>query len=201
MQCWVEHAVNFDLELSGLSADIQTCFNNIERPQVMYLSEHIGFCSRILRPWAAFLGAFERRFGVRTAVNRPILSDRRIYLEAYTPKATCRSFVDNISIMTRKVEHLVTAMNATITYLELWGLKTDQSKTYVWCTTASGRQQLRSWNYELLYDTSELGRSLTLCKALRNREQKKKAEKLEVFCALCSFLAFSTTQSTNLHHR
>ena len=62
--------------------------------------------------------------------------------------------------MASQVEQLVAGMAATITCLELWGLSTDDSKTYVWATDAAGRQRLRAWDYAVQYDARELGGSL-----------------------------------------
>ena len=34
IQTWIEHAVNFDTKLCGLSTDLNGCFNNIEAPNI-----------------------------------------------------------------------------------------------------------------------------------------------------------------------
>ena len=199
IQAWVEHAVNFDLPLCGISTDLQKCFNNIERPQIFLIAEHLGISERITLPWKSFLGSFERRFCIRNTVGVPETSDRGVaegdplsilamvqinwchhaYLEAYHPKISCRSFVDNLCLMTQQVDSLIEGMAATVTCLELWGLATDRDKTYVWATDSKGRQLLRAWDYAVQYDARELGGSLTLCKAVRNKHFKQRGFSLE----------------------
>ena len=199
IQAWVEHAVNFDLPLCGLSTDLKKCFNHIERPQIFLIAEHLGASSRIIGPWKLFLQNFERRFCVRNSVGTPELSTRGVaegdplsilamvqinwchhaYLEAYHPKVSCRSFVDNICLMAQQVDELIAGMAATITCFDLWGLSTDASKTYVWAADAEGRKLLKAWDYAVQYDARELGGSLSLCKAVRNSQFKQRGYSLE----------------------
>ena len=199
IQTHIEHAVNFDLQLCGLSTDLKKCFNHIERPQIFKIAAHLGISQRITRPWSAFLGSFERRFHVRNAVSRAEKSTRgvaegdplsilamvqinwchHLYMEVYVPKLSCRSFVDNLCLMTQNVDTLMRAMAATITCMDLWGLAIDQSKTYVWSVDSTNRQHLRAWDYAVQFDARELGGSLTLCKAIRNRNLKARGSDLE----------------------
>ena len=176
IQAWIEYAVNCDLRLCGLSTDLQKCFNNIERPQIFLLAEHLGISNRILRPWRSFLENFERRFCVRGTVGSPTRSTRgvaegdplsilamvqinwshHVYLEVYTPKLCCRSFVDNLCLMSQDVENLIHGMAATVSCLDLWGLSVDQAKTYVWGVDTASRKQLKLWDYAVMYDARSL---------------------------------------------
>ena len=199
IQSWVEVAMQQDRTIYGLSADLEKCFNRISRPQVFHLARHLGVSNRILHPWKTFLDKFQRRFMVRNTVSDPLISSRGFpegcplsilamlnvswafheYLRCYHPNVHTTSYVDNLGFVSSSLEELTSCFSAAESCLELWGLNIAPDKTYSWCTTAEGRHMLRQLDLKVLTDTPELGGSLTLIKALRNRHQRHRWETLD----------------------
>ena len=198
LQAWIETAIETDWHLTGLSTDVQKCFNCIEREQSQMLSAHLGIPDRVIKPWQKFLATFERRFQVRNTVSMPLTSNRgyaegcplsilamiqinwahHTYMGVYCPKVIVKSFVDNLDLLSFGAVDLMQGMACTISCLDMWGLAVDEGKTYVWSPNSEERTVLRAWSYRLVTDAAELGGSLTFGRATRNRELRARGDKL-----------------------
>ena len=199
LQAWAETSLELTWSLTGLSTDVQKCFNCTERPQCRLLAEHLGVPKRITAPGNKYLDAFERRFQVRNTVGAPIRSSRGYaegcplsiiamitinwahhnYMKIYCPRVMVKSFVDNIDLICFSATDLMMGMACTISCLDMWGLTTDEAKTYSWSLDSNQRAALKAWKYRVALDAPELGGSLTFCRAIRNRELKARGDKLE----------------------
>ena len=189
IQCAIELALQTGQTLNGLATDLKKAFNNIQRPQWFLLAEHLGLPARLLTPWKSFLGSFTRRFQVHgnlsselgsnvgfaegdpLSVMAMVLIDwcLHIYQHALAPPLRTLSFVDNISMLTREQSHLILGFFALKTFLDLWGLELDLTKSYAWCTTATARKTLALLGIQINSDAAELGGSLSLGAARRVR--------------------------------
>ena len=205
MQSWlqiqasVEMALQTRQALTGMAVDFVKAFNNIRRPQWFKLAQHLGLPERILKPWQRFLSSFTRRFQVHNHLSEPLKSDvgfaegdplsvpamaildwaLHVYQSQYAPLTRTMSFVDNISMMSRQVMHLVWAFFSLRTFLELWGLEIDINKSYTWGTTPQTRAMLGPLGLRVVEDVSELGGSLTFGAAARVRIFLKRGSRLE----------------------
>lgn len=175
--------------LSGLATDLKKAFNNIQRPQWFCLAEHVGIPLRLLQPWQQFLSGFTRRFQVNNNLSMPLLSDvgfaegdplsvlamavldwsLHVYMDAMAPPIRTMTFVDNISLLSPDVGHLVLGFFTLQAFLQLWGLQIDVAKSYTWSTLPALRGALAQLGIKIVVDAAELGGSLTLGAARRVR--------------------------------
>lgn len=168
---------------------LKKAFNNIQRPQWFRLAEWVGIPQWILRPWQDFLSRFTRRFQVHNNLSPPLHSDvgfaegdplsvmamavldwgLHVYMDALAPSVRTMTFVDNISLLSTNVGHLVLSFFALQTFLQLWGLQIDVGKSYAWSTLPEQRQALSHLGLGIVSDAAELGGSLTLGASRRVR--------------------------------
>ena len=199
IQCWIELALAQGVDWHGCSADIQKCFNSIERPAYLVLAEQLGTPNCIRVPWQAFLASFERRFQVMHTVSSPIHSIRgfpegcplsiltmihigwgyHTFMRFFHPRVQCLSFVDNLDFHGGTAEEICQAVDGTQDWFEDYGLRLDLSKTFYWSTRAAVRQQWQRQGFKVFTDTKELGGAMTLCRSVRNRALKARSEGLE----------------------
>ena len=200
IQCWIELALAQGIDWHGCSADIQKCFNCIERPAYFLLAEHLGTPEGIRRPWQDFLASFERRFQVLGAVSPPISSTRgfpegcplsiltmihigwgyHIFMKFFHPTVQSLSFVDNLDFHGGKETEIEEAVQGTQTWFLDFGLSLDLSKTFYWSTSARIRQNWIAEGRKVFTDTKELGGAMTMCRSVRNRALKARSDGLEL---------------------
>ena len=95
------------------------------------------------------------------------------------PLTRTMSFVNNISIMSRQVMHLVWAFFSLCAFLELWGLEININKSYTWGTTPQTRAMLGPLGLCVVKDVSELSSSLIFSAAARVRIFLKRGSRLK----------------------
>eukprot|EP00438_Fugacium_kawagutii_P008056 Skav223965 [mRNA] locus=scaffold3540:263869:268707:+ [translate_table: standard] len=199
LQAHIELMMQLQQTYCGLSTDLQKAFNCIGRRQVLHIAQHLGIPMKLLRPWFKFLGSFRRRFEIRNQVGDELTSSSgfpegcplsivamlcvnwayHIYMRALCPQVTAYSFVDNLSLASLDPEHIVSAYFALRCLCDLFGLTTDDSKTYVWATTPKARKLLQHLGFPCLQDASELGGVMTYGFSVRNRALRQKGASLD----------------------
>eukprot|EP00438_Fugacium_kawagutii_P015810 Skav206886 [mRNA] locus=scaffold3287:72863:77896:+ [translate_table: standard] len=200
LQSHIEVMLQLNVEYCGLSTDLQKAFNHIGRAQTFLVAEHIGLDSQLLRPWKKFLDTFCRRFEIQTAVSDAVGSSSGYpegcplsivamlcvnwafhqYMLIFAPKIRAYSFVDNLTMSSLHPEHLARAFFTLKTLFELFGLSTDDSKTFVWGTSSRARQLLKQLGFPCLQDTNELGGAMTYGSSIRNRTLKARGASLQL---------------------
>ena len=198
LQAHIETMLTTGHNICGMSTDLQRAFNCIGRRQVFMIAERLGIPGRLLNPWKRFLQTFTRRFEIRGTVGPPMASTSgfpegcplsivamlcvnwsyHIYMKAFAPGVTAYSFVDNLTLASLDPALVARAFFALRCICQLFGLSTDDSKTYVWGTTTRARKLLSQLGFICLLDASELGGSMTFGAALRNRELRKRGDGL-----------------------
>jgi len=198
LQSYIELCLQHQLDFSGFSADLEKCFNNIDRDVLFALAQHVGLPNSLLRPWRNFLDSFERAFEVRTSLSPAVTSSQglpegcslsvvgmilidwayHMYMKVLTPSVHLFSYVDNLTVAGFQTLDVVSAFFSTISFFDLWGLKVDLDKTYVWGLTPRSRELLRHLGLVLKQDAMELGGNMCFGKARRNRLFKARAQTL-----------------------
>ena len=194
LQAQIETMLTMGTSISGMSTDLQRAFNCIGRKQVFMIAEKLGIPGKLLNPWKRFLSTFKRRFEIRGTVGEPMASTSgfpegcplsivamlcvnwsyHIYMKAFAPDVTAYSFVDNLTLVSLDPALVARAFFALRCICQLFGLSTDDSKTYVWATTPTARKVISQLGFACLLDASELGGTMTFGAALRNRELRKR---------------------------
>ena len=205
------YTVQIDIELccqggealSGLSTDVVKCFNHLPREPLLLMAAHVGLPNRLLRPWAAFLRATERRFMVRNQVGEAILSSSgfpegdplsplamvladyafHVYMQVFAAPARALSFVDNWACTARTAPQLIHASGVLSYFADLLSLPLDASKTFVWAISPSDRATLSFLGHPVLEATRELGGFLSFGPRVRNSALKDRCNALSPFWA------------------
>eukprot|EP00435_Cladocopium_sp_Y103_P015024 s295_g3.t1 len=187
IQAAVETSLQSSMPLAGLGTDLIKAFNSIRREPLWILAEAIGVPASLLRPWKSFTSSFTRRFMVCNQVSSALTSNLgfaegcplsvcamamvdwgfHLYQYHYSPGVRHLSFVDNISMLAREARFVAWAFFTLKTYLTMWGLALDMTKTYAWGTTPQARHQLAQLGIKIVTDFSELGGALTFTAAHR----------------------------------
>ena len=189
LQAIIELGLQQRIDMSGFSADVEKCFNNVGRDSLWLLARHLGIPSDLLGAWRSFLDSFVRSFQVRTALSLGIASTQGLpegcslsvmgmvlvnwalhtYQRALLPTIHLYSYVDNISVTGHSVDNVIAAFFSTYSFFKLWGLSLDDCKTYFWSTSPADRAHLQLLGMTLKQDALELGGSLSFEASKRTR--------------------------------
>ena len=199
LQAQIELFLQTEKDLTGLSTDLRRAFNNIGRPQVFLVATQLGLPQQLLRPWEKFLNQFVRRFDIHGCLGQEVHSTSgfpegcplsilamlnvnwcyHVYMRAFCPQVTAYSFVDNLTLAARQAFLIAHAYMALQSICGLFGLTTDEEKTYVWGLQKHSRQQLILLGFPCLTDAIELGGAMTFGLARRTRLLKQRGQQLQ----------------------
>jgi len=141
LQGYIELCLQHHLDFCGFSADLEKCFNNIDRDVLFALATHIGFPPSLLISWRTFLDSFQRAFEVRTSLSPALTSTQglpegcslsvvgmvlvdwayHVYMRILTPSVHLFSYVDNLTTAGTQALAVVSAFFSTKSFFELWG--------------------------------------------------------------------------------
>lgn len=96
-------------------------------------------------------------------------------MAAYSPKPTALSYVDNLELI---ASTLAAGINCLQTWAELWTLRLDLDKSYVWGTTPQCRGDLTILNWAIRESARDLGAQINYCRKRTIKEQQKRLEGL-----------------------
>lgn len=198
LQASIEMMLQSQHDFSGLSTDLKRAFNHIGRKQVFHVAQHLGFPWQLLNSWNKFLNQCTRCFEVHGCLGEPVQSQSgfpegcplsilamlsvnwcyHIYMKAFCPSVTTYSFVDNLTLAAREAFEVARAYFALRTICQLFGLSTDDDKTYVWGLTRESRAALGLLGFPCVSDASELGGAMTFGASRRTRVLRRRGHKL-----------------------
>eukprot|EP00438_Fugacium_kawagutii_P002079 Skav230763 [mRNA] locus=scaffold4515:162597:167483:+ [translate_table: standard] len=199
IQSELESANTFDGKVSGVTIDIQKCFNHLPRIPIFAICHHLGVATPILRSWSNALHRMTRRFVVRGSVSPGLTSTTGCaegcalsvvgmlalnimidcWLSHKVPAASLWTYVDNMELtspnVTQTLEGL-TQLRRAATGLDLL---IDEDKTIVWANTAPERKVLRDHQHRVVAAARDLGGHVqytqqTTNSTITNRIQKFK---------------------------
>eukprot|EP00435_Cladocopium_sp_Y103_P064826 s87_g26.t1 len=150
IQAAVECALQSRCPLAGIGTDMVKAFNCIQREPQSTLAKAIGIPQALLHPWRSFTAQFTRRFVVCNQVSSALRSTQgfaegcplsvlamamvdwgyQMYQQYYVPQVRHFSFVDNLSMLSCEVDKIIWAFFTLRSFLTMWGLTLDLSKTY-----------------------------------------------------------------------
>eukprot|EP00435_Cladocopium_sp_Y103_P072449 s162_g40.t1 len=198
LQATIELMIQQGHPYSGLSTDLRRAFNNIGRKQIFMVAAHLGLPWPLLNAWQKFLRVFVRRFDVHGAIGNVMVSTSgfpegcplsiismlvvnwsyHVYMRVFCPRVSTFSFVDNLTLAANEARSVIQAYFALRTVCQLFGLFTDDDKTYVWALTKHEKDVLAQLQFPCLSDSSELGGAMTFGAARRNRVLRARGDKL-----------------------
>eukprot|EP00435_Cladocopium_sp_Y103_P016937 s4955_g4.t1 len=199
VQAQIEVMLQYDLDFSGLSTDLKKAFNHIGRRQTFMIAARLGLPPPLLHAWSSFLDNFVRRFDVAGCLGPEITSNSgypegcplsiismltvnwsyHVYMRVFCPRVQAYSFVDNLTLAAREAMAVIQAFFALKTICQLFGLTTDDGKTFVWGLTKTSKACLSQLGFDCYTDASELGGAMTYTRARRNRVLRQRGDQLK----------------------
>lgn len=163
--------------LSGLTADIEKCFNCLPRWPILAAALHVGAPPTVLSAWAGALSAMTRRFKVRDSYSGGFVTSTGLaegcalscfgmlvlddimhrFVHAEYPTIRVLSFVDNWDFMTWDVSVAVSQLDALLAFAALTDLTVDRKKTFGWSTSATVRANMRRAGLPVQHHAKDLG--------------------------------------------
>lgn len=96
------------------------------------------------------------------------------YMKVFCPSVATYSFVDNLTLAAREAFQVAQAFFALKTICLLFGLSTDDDKTYTWALKRPSCDHLSRLGFPRLSDASELGGAMTYGLARRTRTLRQR---------------------------
>ena len=190
----VSFAVHNHLSFAGLVCDICKAFNCLPREPIFQAAIRLGVPDSILRAWWGALHAMERRFRIRGSIGPPVSSCTgfaegcalscaamvlvdilfEVAVNMQVPRTTPMSYVDNWTVQADHADDIVAAFRAVQRFANAVDLTLDLSKTYVWATTAQGRQKLKQAGLTVSLGAKDLGAQMNFCAKSANKAQMRR---------------------------
>ena len=182
-----DHAYE-DRPITGLSVDIQRCFNELPRIPVFAIAAALEIPTRVWVPWQKGLLQLERRFVVSGASSPAIRSNSgfpdgdplsvvAMYLinlvmtaaiSKDCPSVAPWSYVDDWQFTSPTAEDTLSGFHAVQTFTDSLQVNLDLKKCFVWGTTNEARQRLRHGPLPVKLHARNLGGHLAYSKVSTN---------------------------------
>ena len=177
-----------NLSVSGVSLDIQKCFNMLPRLPVFAIAKHLKLPDRVCVPWFRALMGLQRRFVVRGLTSPALISSSgfpegdplsvvAMYLVNLVMTAslaqTCPtvvpwSYVDDWQLVARKYEDALLGYEAICDFTNALQLPLDASKSFFWANSQEGRANLRQGPLPVKLHARNLGGHISYSKISTN---------------------------------
>ena len=187
--------------LSGLTADIEKCFNCLPRWPILAAALHAGAPSSVLCAWAGALAAMSRRFKVRDSYSEGFVTSTGLaegcalscfgmlllddilhrYIQVQYPAIRVLSFVDNWDFMTWDPTAAVAQLDALLEFASLADLTVDRKKTFGWSTSSDVRAAMRSIGLPVCHQAKDLGAHVGFSRQHTNKTVIDRLESLKPF--------------------
>jgi hypothetical protein len=185
----IEAAYSAQSPLSGLSADIEKCFNCIPRFPVLCLAVLIGTPAAVTTAWAGALASMKRHIKVRESYSDGFLTSTGLaegcglsvygmllvdhlfacWMRAQCPAIRTLSYVDDWQTYAWDPSFAVRQLQLVEQFAGHLDLTIDKRKTFGWSTDAVVRQHLRDSGIQVLHHAHELGGHMGISKQYTNR--------------------------------
>ena len=199
VQALLEIAFQNNLSLTGVVSDVRKAFESIPRACLFAASKHVGLPASLLSAWFRFLESFERHFLLQDHCGPPITSNWGlpegcglsvvgmtvidwcwdVYQSLFAPATLPLSYVDNYEVLANSIGELLTGFATLETFMELWTLDLDSSKTFFWSTKTSDRTALRVLGKTVCLQLADLGGAMTYCRRTGMGTQRARLDSLQ----------------------
>ena len=186
------------IPLSGLTADIEKCFNCLPRWPVLATAVHAGTPQPVMHAWSGALATMTRCFKVRDSYSPGFVTSTGLaegcalscfgmllmddvmhrFVAAQYPKLRVLSFVDNWDFMTWDPDAACTQLDALLAFAKMADLTVDRKKTYAWSTDPAVRMKLRGHGLPVLPFAKDLGAHIAFTKQRTNKSATSRMEDL-----------------------
>ena len=196
----IQTAHDQGLPLSGVTADIEKCYNCLPRYPILAIALHSGVPSRLVVAWAGALAGMERRFKIRDSYSGTCTTSTGLaegcalscfgmlllddvlhrYVHAMHPAVRVLSFVDNWDFLTFDAQAALRQLDLLLDFARLTDLTVDHKKTFGWSTNAAIRGQFRTRNIPVKHHARDLGAHVAFSKQRTNRTVVERLHDLDM---------------------
>ncbi len=198
VQALLECAFQLEINLTGVVSDVRKAFESIPRSCFFAVAPLLGFPRSLLSAWSRFLSEFDRHFLLQDHFGPAIGSNWGlpegcglsvvamtvidwcwdVYQSVFAPATVPLSYVDNYEVLAHSIGELLTGFATLETFMELWTLELDGSKTYFWSTSTSDRGALRSLGKTVCLQHADLGGAMTYSRRTGMGSQRARLDSL-----------------------
>eukprot|EP00435_Cladocopium_sp_Y103_P053991 s1724_g17.t1 len=184
----IQQAYDQQVCLSGLTADIEKCFNCLPRWPILAAAVQVGTPGAVMNAWTGGLAAMVRRFKVRDSYSMGFTTSTGLaegcalscygmlllddimhrWLAVQFPAIRALSFVDNWDFLTWDPAAAEQQLDALLQFTSLADLTVDMKKTYAWSTHAPVRQRLRARGLVVCHHAKDLGAHVAMSRQRTN---------------------------------
>ena len=197
----IQQAYDQNQCLSGLTADIEKCFNCLPRYPIIAAALQVGTPLSTMTAWCGALAAMTRRFKVRDSYSTGFTTSTGLaegcalscygmlimddimhrYIAAQYPLLRVLSFVDNWDFITWNAQAATQQLDALLEFASLADLTVDRQKTYAWSTSAEVRANLRSLGIPVKHAAKDLGAHVAFSRQHTNSTVTSRLDALTPF--------------------
>ena len=195
----IQAAHDQGLPLSGITADIEKCYNCLPRYPILAIALHCGVSFPVVAAWSGALAGMERRFKIRDSFSGTCTTSTGLaegcalscfgmlllddvlhrYVHAMNPAVRVLSFVDNWDFLTFNAQASTQQMDLLLQFAALADLTVDRQKTFGWSTDASIRGVFRRMMIPVKHHAKDLGSHVAFSKQRTNRSITDRLADLE----------------------
>ena len=197
----IENAYSTNQPISGISADIEKCFNCIPRFPALCLAVLAGAPHAVTTAWAGGLAQMRRHFKVRESFSAGFLTSTGLaegcglsvygmllvdhlfhcWISYQAAPVRSLSYVDDWHVFAWDPTFAVRQLELVVEFAGLLDLTIDRKKTVAWSTNADVRQTLREHGVQVVHHARELGGHFGVSRQFTNRTVTQRLAALEDF--------------------
>ena len=196
----IQAAHDQGLPLSGITADIEKCYNCLPRYPILAMALRSGVPFQTIAAWSGALAGMERRFKIRDSYSGTCTTSTGLaegcalscfgmlllddvlhrYTHAMHPAVRVLSFVDNWDFLTFDARASIRQFELLLDFARLTDLTVDQKKTFGWSTDAAIRGTFRHHNIPVKHHTRDLGAHVAFSRQRTNKTVVDRLRDLDV---------------------
>ena len=197
----IETAYCTDRPISGISADLEKCFNCIPRYPALCLAVLVGTPHEVTTAWAGGLTQMKRHFKVRESFSNGFLTSTGLaegcglsvygmllvdhlfhtWISYQNVPVRSLSYVDDWHVFTWNPDFAIQQLDLVTAFADMLDLTVDRRKTVAWSTNAHVRQQLRASGVGVVHQARELGGHFGVSRQYTNRTLIQRMDALDDF--------------------
>ena len=197
----IDEAYASGTALSGISADLEKCFNCIPRFPALCLAVLVGTPAAVTTAWSGALAAMRRHFKIRDSYSAGFLTSTGLaegcglsvygmllvdhlfscWMRVQAPVVQCLTYVDDWQTVTADPGFAVRQLALVEQFAGMLDLTVDKKKTFGWSTCPSVRSAMRTSGITVSHHARELGGHFGISWQYTNRTLKKRFIDLEDF--------------------
>lgn len=187
------------LPLSGITADIEKCYNCLPRYPILAIAVHCGVPLPTVVAWSGALAGMQRRFKIRDSFSGACTTSTGLaegcalscfgmlllddvlhrYVHAMNPSVRVLSFVGNWDFLTFDTQASLVQLDLLLDFARLADLTVDRKNTFGWSTDAATRGLFRRHAVPVKHHARDLGAHVAFTRQRTNRTVTDRLADLE----------------------